>query len=151
LGSPTDPGQRIPRDEAMRFLREVERSRWFREGAASPEQRLAAEEWHVTVNRRGVNRACARLHCWEINLPDDFCLRWVIVHEMAHLIAPPVGHGAEWVGLYLDGLVSVGLEAEAANLADRFRANGVRSSRPLSEYRVSETLFDPDLYGMVTA
>lgn len=152
LGSPTAPGV-MDRDAAIRYVREVQDSEWFRTSGASPEQRLAAEEWNVTITGRGSRSASAYLQCWEVRLPASFCHRWVIIHELAHLLAPPVGHGAEWVGTYLDGLVAVGLTDEAATLADSFRAAGIRSSRPLAEYAAltSGHLFDPAPYEGVPA
>lgn len=152
LGSPTAPGA-MDRDAAIRWIREVQGSEWFRTSGASPEQRLAAEEWNVTITGRGSRSASAYLQCWEVRLPASFCHRWVIVHELAHLLAPPVGHGAEWVGTYLDGLVALGLTDQAATLADSFRAAGVRSSRPLREYAAltSGHLFDPAPYEGVPA
>ena len=122
---------------AVSMIRELEGSSWWQGAAETDAQRIAATEYEVTV-RRGSSRdrtATARPEVWELKIPDHMAARWVVVHEMAHLIAPENGHGPDWVRVYLEGLVAAGLEEGAAILAASMRAGGVRGAKAPEHYR----------------
>lgn len=123
--------------ELVAMVRELEGSSWWQGSPKTTAQRIAATEYEVTV-RRGTardRRATARPEVWELRIPEHMAARWVVVHEMAHLIAPENGHGPAWVGCYLEGLVAAGLEEGAEILARSMRAGGVRGAKAPEHYR----------------
>lgn len=92
----------------------------------------------LVTDGRGRRSACAYVDRHAIALPQLFRMRWVVLHECAHIIARArfgyqanyVAHGREFAAVYLD-LVQIVFGADAhARLATAFAAHGV-SFQPL--------------------
>jgi hypothetical protein len=126
-------------EETVAFVRGLEESDWWIHSAQTAIQEQAAREYAITL-RKGSAReqsASARPDVWELRIPDHFRRRWIVIHEMAHLISPDWGHGPVWVETYLDGLAANGLEDAAANLAASMIRGGVRGAKAPDHYRAA--------------
>ena len=148
------PAPELSWEETVSFIRGLEESAWWATSAKTAVQERAALEYAITL-RKGSPRersASARPDVWEIRMPEYFRRRWVVIHEMAHLISPDWGHGPAWVEVYLDGLAAAGLEDAAVNLSRSMIRHGVKGAKtpdyyraaPVEEYPADGRLFPLD-------
>lgn len=119
-GLPIEYLKNISLEESVRFCESILQSDWL-------VRNLGPQEPIKFKPGRGGASAWGSAFDREILLPEVMREKWIIVHEMAHVLAP-LGewHGKEWVKMYLFLVANVFGEAEMNALADCMRNQGVR-------------------------
>lgn len=119
-GLPSEYLRLVSLEESVRFCESILQSDWL-------VRNLGPQEPITFKPGRGGSSAWGSSFDREILLPEVMREKWIIVHEMAHVLAP-LGewHGKEWVKMYLFLVANIFGETEMNVLADYMYREGVR-------------------------
>lgn len=111
-------GQTIPTNELQAYANKV------------LDKRAIRSRWGIRNVRVELGRSSGASYGGRITLGVASRNEWVMLHELAHELAPrEVKHGPEFVGIYIFLVDLVLGKAEGNRLRAAFKANRVRSSR----------------------